>query len=130
MKTLLLAGIALHDLLLGQEPKFERTIGIVSNTQAQANLAWKDAETQLKSLRKVSKGTKVFIYRISISEDHQPIGVNLLSEQRSSEIFINHRFTPCPIFRHRHTAAATANHHMPLFGGKRLKYSNSPEFIS
>ena len=57
-KTLLLAGIALHDLLLGQEPKFERTIGIVSNTQAQANLAWKDAETQLKSLRKVSKGTK------------------------------------------------------------------------
>eukprot|EP01083_Nonionella_stella_P029691 81661_1 len=27
----------------------------------------------------------------------------------------NHRFTPCPIFRHRHTAAATANHHMPLF---------------
>ena len=57
----------------------------------------------------------VFIYRISIGEDHQSICINLLGEQRSGEIFINHRFTPCSVIRHRHTAAAAANHHMPLF---------------
>ena len=37
-KTLLLAGIAMHDLLLGKEPKFERTVGVVSHTQKQATL--------------------------------------------------------------------------------------------
>ncbi|WP_337227961.1 terminase large subunit [Staphylococcus succinus] len=57
-KTLLLAGIALYDLMLGQEPKFERTVGIVSNTQKQATLAWKDAKTQLEALRVKSKTAK------------------------------------------------------------------------
>lgn len=57
-KTLLLAGIAMHDLLLGKEPKFERTIGVVSNTQKQATLAWGDARTQLEAMRKVSPKTK------------------------------------------------------------------------
>ncbi|MGE0994373.1 terminase large subunit, partial [Bacillus sp. GMa5/2] len=57
-KTLLLAGIAMHDLLLGKEPKFERTIGVVSHTQKQATLAWGDAHIQLESLRKVSDKTK------------------------------------------------------------------------
>ncbi|MEP9852117.1 terminase TerL endonuclease subunit [Staphylococcus aureus] len=57
-KTLLLAGIAMHDLLLGNEPKFERTVGVVSNTQKQATLAWGDAQIQLESLRKVSDRIK------------------------------------------------------------------------
>ncbi|MBF7023739.1 terminase large subunit [Staphylococcus kloosii] len=57
-KTLLLAGIAMHDLLLGKEPKFERTVGVVSNTQKQATLAWGDAQIQLETLRKVSEKTK------------------------------------------------------------------------
>ncbi|EGQ3151763.1 terminase large subunit [Staphylococcus pseudintermedius] len=57
-KTLLLSGIALYEFLLGQEPKYERTIGIVSNTQKQATLAWQDAHTQLKALRKKSAKIK------------------------------------------------------------------------
>ena len=57
-KTLLLAGIAMHDLLLGTEPMYERTIGIVSNTQKQANLAWNDAHTQLKAMRTKSPKVK------------------------------------------------------------------------
>lgn len=56
-KTLVLSGIAVHDLLLGTEPKFERTIGVVSNSQSQANLAWLDAKTQLEALRARSKKT-------------------------------------------------------------------------
>ncbi|WP_440868106.1 terminase large subunit domain-containing protein [Staphylococcus shinii] len=57
-KTLVLSGIAVHDLLLGTEPKFERTIGVVSNSQSQANLAWNDAKTQLEALRVKSKKVK------------------------------------------------------------------------
>lgn len=57
-KTLLLAGIAMHDLILGQEPKYERMIGIVSNTQNQATKAWGDAHTQLKALREKSSIVK------------------------------------------------------------------------
>ena len=57
-KTLLLSGIAMYDLLLGKEPKFERTIGVVSNTQKQANLVWDDAKTQLEALRKISPNTR------------------------------------------------------------------------
>lgn len=56
-KTLLLSGIAMHDFLLGTEPKYERTIGVVSNSQKQANLAWNDALTQLKAMR--TKSAKV-----------------------------------------------------------------------
>lgn len=57
-KTLLLAGIVMHDLILGQEPKYERMIGIVSNTQRQATKAWEDAHTQLKALREKSSIVK------------------------------------------------------------------------
>lgn len=78
-KTLLLAGIALYDLMLGEEPKFERTVGIVSNTQKQATLAWKDAKTQLEALRVKSKtarqGTKITpsIYELMNTKDRSVI---------------------------------------------------------
>lgn len=78
-KTLLLAGIALHDFLLGKEPKYERTIGIVSHTQKQATLAWGDAHTQLKAIRKVSKKTKDMtkitpsIYELTNTKDRSVI---------------------------------------------------------
>lgn len=57
-KTLLLAGIAMHDLLLGTEPKYERTIAIVSNTQRQATKAWNDAHIQLQAMRNKSEKVK------------------------------------------------------------------------
>ncbi len=97
-KTLLLAGIAMHDLLLGSEPKYERTIGIVSNTQKQSNLAWEDAHTQLKALRersaKVKDITKLTpsIHELKNTEDRSMIKAfsreadNLEGEQISTGI--------------------------------------------
>lgn len=97
-KTLLLAGIAMHDLILGQEPKYERTIGIVSNTQRQATKAWEDAHTQLKALRdqseKVRNRTKLkpSVYELINNNDRSVIKAfsreadNLEGEQISTGI--------------------------------------------
>lgn len=97
-KTLLLSGIAMHDLLLGTEPKYERTIGIVSNTQKQANLAWNDALTQLKAMRtksgKVKDMTKLTpsIHELSNTKDRSIIKAfsreadNLEGEQISTGV--------------------------------------------
>lgn len=97
-KTLLLAGIAMHDLILGQEPKYERTIGIVSNTQRQATKAWEDAHTQLKALRdqsnKIRSMTKLkpSVYELINNNDRSVIKAfsreadNLEGEQISTGI--------------------------------------------
>lgn len=97
-KTLLLAGIAMHDLLLGTEPKYERTIAVVSNTQRQATKAWNDAHIQLQAIRakskKVEETTKITksIYELVNTKDRSVVKAfsreadNLEGEQISTGI--------------------------------------------
>lgn len=97
-KTLLLAGIAMHDLLLGTEPKYERTIAVVSNTQRQATKAWNDAHIQLQAIRakskKVEETTKITksIYELINTKDRSIVKAfsreadNLEGEQISTGI--------------------------------------------
>lgn len=97
-KTLLLAGIAMHDLLLGTEPKYERTIAVVSNTQRQATKAWNDAHIQLQAIRakskKVEETTKITksIYELVNTKDRSIVKAfsreadNLEGEQISTGI--------------------------------------------
>ena len=56
----------------------------------------------------------MFIYRIRVGQDRQAIGINLLRQQRGSEVFINHRLCALPALKHRNSAAAAAYHHVPL----------------
>lgn len=53
-KTLIVTGIGGYELLLGDEPKNERLVGLTANSREQAGIAYDMAKAQFESLRSVS----------------------------------------------------------------------------
>lgn len=59
-KSLLVSGIALYELIMGQNPKASRQVYSAANTKDQARIVFNMVKTQLKALRSTSKGIKDF----------------------------------------------------------------------
>lgn len=57
-KTLTIAGLALYELLYGEEPRAERLIGLTANNRDQASIAYKMVKSQLEALNSRSQYTK------------------------------------------------------------------------
>ncbi|PNZ40504.1 terminase large subunit [Staphylococcus simulans] len=57
-KTLLISGMALYDLLMGEDPLNERLIGLSANSRDQAGIAYDMTSAQLKAIRSVSPKIK------------------------------------------------------------------------
>ncbi|MDK9870480.1 MAG: phage terminase family protein [Staphylococcus equorum] len=57
-KTLTIAGLALYDLLYGDEPRAERLIGLTANNRDQASIAYKMVKSQLEAVNSRSQYTK------------------------------------------------------------------------
>lgn len=58
MKTLTVAGLALYELLYGEEPRAERLIGLTANNRDQASIAFKMVKAQLEAVNSRSAFTK------------------------------------------------------------------------
>ena len=59
-KSLLVSGIALYDLILGDNPAASRQIYSAANTRDQAKIVFNMVKNQLKALRRVSPSVKKF----------------------------------------------------------------------
>lgn len=57
-KTLLISGLALYEMILGDEPANERLIGLTANSREQASIAFDMATAQLSAIRTKSKSIK------------------------------------------------------------------------
>lgn len=62
-KTLLIAGLSLYELIMGDAPEFERLVGLSANSREQAGIAYEMTTAQLESIRaqseKMEKVTKI-----------------------------------------------------------------------
>lgn len=57
-KTLTVAGLALYEMLYGEEPRAERLIGLTANNRDQASIAFKMVKAQLEAVNARSAFTK------------------------------------------------------------------------
>lgn len=57
-KTLLIAGLSLYELIMGDEPTNERLIGLSANSREQAGIAFDMTKAQIESIRVKSKAIK------------------------------------------------------------------------
>ncbi|PTK64446.1 terminase large subunit [Staphylococcus haemolyticus] len=58
MKTLLIAGLSLYELLMGDDPVKERLVGLSANSREQASIAYDMTMAQIQSLRAISPKIK------------------------------------------------------------------------
>lgn len=57
-KTLLIAGLSLYEMIMGEDPVNERLVGLSANSREQATIAYDMALAQIKSLRNISPSIK------------------------------------------------------------------------
>lgn len=57
-KTIAISGLALYEMILGDEPANERLIGLTANSREQAGIAYEMCTAQLNALRGKSKAIK------------------------------------------------------------------------
>lgn len=57
-KTILISGLSLYEMLMGEEPVNERLIGLTANSREQASIAYDMAKAQLESARAASETIK------------------------------------------------------------------------
>lgn len=57
-KTLLIAGLSLYEMIMGEDPVNERLVGLSANSREQAAIAYDMALAQIKSLRNISPSIK------------------------------------------------------------------------
>lgn len=57
-KTLLIAGLSLYEMIMGEDPVNERLVGLSANSREQATIAYDMTLAQIKSLRNISPSIK------------------------------------------------------------------------
>lgn len=57
-KTLLIAGLSLYEMIMGDDPVNERLVGLSANSREQATIAYDMTLAQIKSLRNISPSIK------------------------------------------------------------------------
>lgn len=57
-KTLLISGLSLYEMIMGDEPTNERLIGLSANSREQATIAYDMTKAQIESIRSKSKAIK------------------------------------------------------------------------
>lgn len=57
-KTLLIAGLSLYELLMGEKPVYERLVGLSANSREQAGIAYDMTKAQIDSIRNQSSAIK------------------------------------------------------------------------
>lgn len=57
-KTILISGLALYEMILGEEPVNERLVGLTANSREQASIAYDMVSAQLSAIRIKSKTIK------------------------------------------------------------------------
>lgn len=58
LKTLLIAGLSLYEMIMGEDPVNERLVGLSANSREQATIAYDMTLAQIKSLRNISPSIK------------------------------------------------------------------------
>lgn len=57
-KTLIIAGLSLYEMIMGEDPVNERLVGLSANSREQATIAYDMTLAQIKSLRNISPSIK------------------------------------------------------------------------